>query len=59
MTACFLKQMAGAMEFDAGLPIRFFCISPGDAGCLHSPYGQRDYFCHLPVGEDDQIHFGI
>ncbi len=40
----FFKQMAGAMEFDAVIAIRFFCIFPGDAGCLHSPYGQKRLF---------------
>ena len=32
------------MEFDAVIAIRFFCIFPGDAGCLHSPYGQKRLF---------------
>ena len=40
----FFKQMAGAMEFDAVIAIRFFCIFPGGAGCLHSPYGQKRLF---------------
>ena len=58
MTACFFKQMAGAMEFDAVIANPRFSASPqGTQGVCTVHTDKRDYFCHLPFAEDDQIHF--
>ena len=55
----FFKQMAGAMEFDAVIAIRFFCIFPGGAGVYTVHTDKRDIFCHLPFAEDDRFISGI